>query len=77
MDLCEFAVDRRELLLDVDNELGICPRQGFEIAEAYPRQEAQNEAANYHGPLAMYLAAGFEPVREADGIVIVRKTLLS
>lgn len=52
-------------------------RQGFEIAEAYPRQEAQNEAANYHGPLAMYLAAGFEPVREADGIVIVRKTLLS
>jgi len=50
-------------------------RQGLKIAEAYPRKDAQDEAANYHGPLAMYLATGCEPVREADGIVLVRKTL--
>jgi ribosomal protein S18 acetylase RimI-like enzyme len=51
-------------------------QQGFEIVEAYPRKEAQGEAANYHGPLSMYLAAGFVPVRDAEGVVVVRKTLL-
>jgi len=51
-------------------------RQGFEIAEAYPLKDAQDDAANHHGPLSMFLAAGFEPVREEDGIVIVRKMLL-
>ena len=50
--------------------------QGLEIAEAYPRAQAESQASNHPGPLAMYLAAGFERVRESDGSVIVRKALI-
>lgn len=49
--------------------------QGLIFAEGYPRKDAASQAANYHGPLAMFLAAGFEPVAEKDGIVTVRKRL--
>ena len=49
--------------------------QGLETVEAYPRKEAASEAGNYHGPLSMYLSAGFEPIREEDGVVVVRKRL--
>lgn len=49
--------------------------RGFDVVEAYPRKEAPNQASNYHGPLSMYLKAGFEPVGESDGVVKVRKTL--
>jgi GNAT superfamily N-acetyltransferase len=49
--------------------------QGMRIAEAYPRRQAHGEASNYHGPLGMYLAAGFEPYHEEEGIVTVRKRL--
>jgi hypothetical protein len=45
------------------------------VVEAYPRKDTSGEAANYHGPLAMYLAAGFEPVKEEEGVVTVRKKL--
>ena len=50
-------------------------RQGFQIAEAYPRPGARGEAANHTGPLSLYLAAGFLPYRESGGTLIVRKTL--
>jgi len=50
-------------------------RDGVGIVEAYPRSTAASEAANYHGPLAMYLTAGFTPYREEQGVVIVRKQL--
>jgi GNAT superfamily N-acetyltransferase len=53
---------------------GFC-QQGFELAEAYPFKGAQGDAANHYGPLTMYLAAGFEPYREVDGVMIVRKKL--
>ena len=58
--------------------------QGFTFAEAYLFQGAQGDAANYPGPLAMYLAAGFERYRtcpceacfcESDEILVVRKKL--
>jgi len=45
------------------------------MVEAYPRKDIRDEAVNYHGPLAMYLAAGFEPVKEKEGVVTVRKKL--
>lgn len=48
-------------------------RKGLEIVEAYPRQNARDAASNYHGPVSMYLAAGFEMVRELGDISIVRK----
>lgn len=50
-------------------------RQGFEFAEAYPRAQEESQAGNHFGPLAMYLAAGFQRMRESDGSVIVRKSL--
>ena len=49
--------------------------RGLTVAEAYPPKEARSEARTFHGPLAMYLAAGFAPVREANGYVTVRKRL--
>lgn len=50
--------------------------QGFAWAEAFPQREAAGEAANHWGPLAMYLAAGFEIVDERpDGGLTVRKRL--
>lgn len=53
--------------------------QGFTIAEAYVLKGAEGDAMNYPGPLAMYLAAGFEVTREAccdgDDTLIVRKQL--
>jgi GNAT superfamily N-acetyltransferase len=50
--------------------------QGLVYAEAYPRLEAVSEAANYHGPLEMYLEAGFEVARRLEGFAVVRKKLV-
>ena len=49
---------------------------GFEWAEGYPRADATSDAASHHGPLAMYLAAGFAEFRRgADGSLTVRRRL--
>lgn len=48
---------------------------GLEFAEAYPRSSAKSDASNYHGPLAMYLSAGFELHRELKDFLVVRKAL--
>jgi len=50
-------------------------QQGYTSVEAYPRKDAAGQAANYHGPLQMYLNAGFEALGEQDGQVFVRKRL--
>ena len=49
--------------------------EGLRTAEAYPRPAATGDAANYHGPLALYLRAGFRPYRELEDVVIVRREL--
>ena len=50
--------------------------QGLRKVYAKPFKDAANTAENYPGPLAMYLAAGFSPVREdSKGNVIVQKSL--
>ena len=50
--------------------------QGLAVAEAMPYEVASGEAENHHGPLAMYLAAGFQiHRRDDDGRAIVRRTL--
>ena len=49
--------------------------QGLRIAEAYPRLQAQGDAANYHGPLSLYLNMGFSPQLELEKIVVVRRDL--
>jgi GNAT superfamily N-acetyltransferase len=51
--------------------------EGLAIAEAIPRADASNDAQAHHGPLPMYLAAGFEIYRTLDdGRVVVRRGLL-
>jgi GNAT superfamily N-acetyltransferase len=51
-------------------------RQGMKVIEAYPRIGVLDDAPNYHGPLQMYLEAGFEPYRDFGNYMIVRKTMV-
>lgn len=49
--------------------------QGMAVAEAYPRLNVDTDAANYHGPLRLYLDAGFTVFRELERLAIVRRNL--
>jgi GNAT superfamily N-acetyltransferase len=51
--------------------------RGMTAAEAYPRtaDAGATPQALYVGPKAMYLRAGFEPVREIADFTVVRKSL--
>jgi GNAT superfamily N-acetyltransferase len=51
--------------------------RGFDLewAEAYPAAEAGSDAHAYHGPLEMYLEAGFQRAGEAGSRVVVRRAL--
>jgi GNAT superfamily N-acetyltransferase len=51
--------------------------RGLEIAEALPNAEALSDAQHHFGPLSMYLAAGFQIHRAAEGgRVVVRRSLV-
>ncbi len=52
-------------------------RRGVEIVQANPRADAQGSGANFHGPLALYEAAGFVHHRtdDEDGSLFVRRRL--
>jgi GNAT superfamily N-acetyltransferase len=51
--------------------------QGMHIAEGSPRTDATGDAQNHHGPLALFIGAGFVPQRRDEhGSVLVRKSLL-
>ncbi|HKV85163.1 MAG TPA: GNAT family N-acetyltransferase [Ktedonobacterales bacterium] len=51
-------------------------RQGLRYAEAFPMNAPADDAEAHVGPLSMYLAAGFEPLRYLEnGYAIVRKIL--
>lgn len=66
----------RRLLADVLKDLA---RRGVARVEAYPKAEkdgARPEDGDvWTGPLALYLGAGFERVRETASIVVVSKRL--
>lgn len=49
--------------------------RGVQVAEAYPARNHDSPQANYRGPLQMFLRAGFEPYRETERHLIVRKKL--
>jgi ribosomal protein S18 acetylase RimI-like enzyme len=50
--------------------------QGMTLVEAHPSGDAATDAAHYHGPLSLYLSAGFAVVREEeDGSLVVRRAL--
>jgi GNAT superfamily N-acetyltransferase len=48
---------------------------GFSSVEAYPRRQVDADSSAYHGPLPMYLGAGFAEVGETEHWVVVRKDL--
>jgi GNAT superfamily N-acetyltransferase len=50
--------------------------KGLRAVEAYPGRGVGSSAqSNYRGPLEMFLRAGFEPYRETERYVVVRKPL--
>ncbi len=49
--------------------------RGFTIMEGYAPAEFKSTAQAYHGPLSMYLAAGFEAIREEGPYTVVRRRL--
>jgi ribosomal protein S18 acetylase RimI-like enzyme len=49
--------------------------RGLKAVEAYPSRSADTAQANYHGPLEMFTRAGFQPYRELERFVVVRKEL--
>lgn len=50
-------------------------RRGLHVAEAYPREPTEGDADAYHGPLSLYLDAGFARVGEGERYVVVQRTL--
>jgi ribosomal protein S18 acetylase RimI-like enzyme len=52
-------------------------REGYGTVYAFTRTDTTDPAANHHGPLKMYLDAGFEKVDEREGSALVRKSLAS
>jgi len=51
-------------------------QSGLSYAEGFPRQNATDCAANYHGPLKLYLDEGFTRYRSYASYQIVRKRLV-
>jgi ribosomal protein S18 acetylase RimI-like enzyme/uncharacterized protein YndB with AHSA1/START domain len=49
--------------------------RGLRAVEAYPARADDSPQTNYRGPLSMFLRAGFEPYRELERHLIVRKNL--
>lgn len=51
--------------------------RGLRAIEAYPpRGGDDSPQSNFRGPLSMYVRAGFEPYRELDRYVVMRKRLV-
>jgi GNAT superfamily N-acetyltransferase len=48
---------------------------GMTTVEAHPRAGAASDARAYHGPLSMYLNAGFELAHEHEGATVVNRAL--
>ena len=59
----------------LDAALARLRARGVRVAEAYPARNHDSPQVNYRGPLQMFLRAGFEPYRETERHLIVRKTL--
>ena len=60
----------------LDAALASFVERGFEVAEAYPNKQPSDDASAYHGPLSMYLDAGFEEIGPlGEHLTVVRKAL--
>jgi GNAT superfamily N-acetyltransferase len=51
--------------------------RGIKVVDAFPFKAGDSEASadHYHGPLSMFLAAGFTILREDNDLTVVRKLL--
>jgi GNAT superfamily N-acetyltransferase len=51
--------------------------RGIKVVDAFPFKAGASETStdHYHGPLSMFLAAGFTILREEDNLTVVRKLL--
>lgn len=49
--------------------------RGLELAEAYPNKQPTDDGSAYHGPLQMYMNAGFTEVGELGPLAVVQKVL--
>lgn len=59
----------------LDSAIERLRQRGIRQVEAYPRRSEDSAHSNYRGPLSMFLRAGFEPFRETQRNLIVRKSL--
>jgi len=59
----------------LDAACGRLAARGLDWVEAYPYRAGGSAQANYRGPLKMYQAAGFEPYRETERTLVVRRRL--
>lgn len=59
----------------LDEALARLRDRGLRTVEAYPTRDPDSAQSAYRGPLSMYLRAGFEPYRETEHHVFVRKSL--
>ena len=59
----------------LDEAIDRLKARGMRAVEAYPRRGADSDQTNYRGPLSMFLRAGFEPYRETERNIVVRKAL--
>ncbi len=64
----------RALLAD---GLAMLAARGIRLVDAFPFKSGASEASadHYHGPLSMFLAAGFSILREEQNMTVVRKLL--
>jgi ribosomal protein S18 acetylase RimI-like enzyme len=51
--------------------------RGIKVVDAFPFNAGDSEASadHYHGPLSMFIAAGFTILREEDALTVVRRLL--
>jgi ribosomal protein S18 acetylase RimI-like enzyme len=59
----------------LDSAIERLRQRGVRAVEGYPRRSEDSAHANYRGPLSMFLRTGFEPYRETERNLIVRKSL--
>lgn len=50
--------------------------RGMKRVQAHPRISTEDDAPNYHGPLSLYLEAGFEIIEQNEKSAVVVKELL-
>jgi ribosomal protein S18 acetylase RimI-like enzyme len=59
----------------LDGACDMLRERGLRWVDAYPPRSQRGEAGSYHGRMSMYVAAGFEHVRDAGPYAVMRKAL--